>query len=63
MLQVYSSNIQQLISNKGAVYVCSECLTNAGYSPTDILSGIVDVNQTDKTMFKVLNNNAIVIDY
>jgi len=55
--------LKQFIGNKGSVYVCSECLTDAGYSPTDVLSGVVAVNQTDGTMLKVLNNNAIVIDY
>ena len=58
-----SSLIQSFISNGGSVYVCPHCLTVAGYTPENVISGVKIADLSKQTMLKVLDGDTIVIDY
>ena len=55
--------MESFITNGGNVYVCLHCLTVAGYTPENVISGVKVAQLHEQTMLKVLDGDAIVIDY
>lgn len=58
-----TASLNDFMTNGGSVIVCPACLQEAGYTPEDVVSGVVVANPEEQTMSPVLNNNAVVIDY
>lgn len=58
-----SSLMQSFVTNGGNMYVCSHCLTDAGYTPENVISGVKIAELHEQTMLQVLDGDTIVIDY
>ena len=58
-----SQLIQSFVTNGGSVYVCPHCLTEAGYTPENLISGVKVADMKEQTMLQILDGDAIVIDY
>jgi hypothetical protein len=57
-----ASMLKDFIANGGTVWVCSHCLTEAGYGPEDLLAG-AQLAPGRQTMAEVLSGDTTVIDY